>query len=77
MEQLNHIWPKCADLAADLGLPYSTVRSWADRGIPARRYLDIVLAAEARGHTLSFERLDEVSEAMRSGAAPLDKGKVA
>lgn len=52
-------------MAADLDLPYTTVQSWGERGIPARRYLDIIGAARKRGYELSFEALDAISEALR------------
>lgn len=55
MERISHIWPTAADLARDLGLPYPTVNSWRRRGIPARRALEIVAAARAKGVTLSVE----------------------
>lgn len=57
MEKIRHIWPTTADLARDLGLPYPTVGSWARRGIPAGRVPEIVRAARAKGHDLTFEAL--------------------
>ncbi|NEX45205.1 hypothetical protein [Pseudotabrizicola algicola] len=57
MKNLIHIWPTVADLADDLGLPYQTVHSWTARGIPAKRYAEIITAARRKGHALSFEDL--------------------
>lgn len=58
MENILNIWPKLTDLAEDLGLPYTTVHSWASRGsIPARYDLQLVAAAEKRGAALSLEAL--------------------
>jgi hypothetical protein len=57
MERLSHIWPTIASLADALGLPYPTVASWVSRGIPPRRYAQIIAAARAAGHSLSFEDL--------------------
>lgn len=41
-------WPSASALAADLGVSTVTVRSWRGRGIPARRWRDVVEAAKAR-----------------------------
>lgn len=57
MEKLSHIWPKLADLADDLALPYPTVAAWVRRGIPARRFPQIIAAAQAKGHALTWETL--------------------
>lgn len=58
MEHIKRIWPSPADLAADLGKPYTTVHSWLARGsIPARYDLALIAAAKARGHSLSLEDL--------------------
>lgn len=57
MEKIAHIWPNTGSLAKALGLPYQTVRSWALRGIPPRRYAQIVAAAQRQGHVLTFEYL--------------------
>lgn len=58
MEHITHIWPKIADLAADLGKPYPTVAAWKQRGrIPADYDLDIIAAAKRRGKRLTLEQL--------------------
>ena len=58
MEHITHIWPRVADLAADLGKPYQTVAAWKLRGrIPADYDLDLIAAAKARGMTLTLEEL--------------------
>jgi len=58
MDHIKHIWPTVGDLAADLGLPYTTVHSWSVRGrIPSERDFDIIAAAEKRGEKLTFEYL--------------------
>jgi uncharacterized protein YjcR len=58
METLAHIWPTVRELADDLGLPYTTVHSWAARGrIPATHDLDLIEAAKRRGQELTLEQL--------------------
>lgn len=61
MRNLEHIWPRIADLAADLRLPYQTVAAWGARGIPPRRYPAIIAAAKGRGAELTFEYLVRVA----------------
>lgn len=74
MERLTEIWPTWADLATDLKRPYSTVRSWGDRGIPPRHFMDIIACAEARGHRLTFEDLDRISREMVDASTPAKRG---
>lgn len=58
MEHIKQIWKRPRDLAADLGLPYTTVYSWMTRGrVPADRDLDLVEAAKRRGKRLTLEQL--------------------
>lgn len=58
MEQIFALWPNMSDLAADLGKPYTTVQSWAQRrSIPARFDLDLIEAARKRGVALTLEDL--------------------
>ena len=57
MDHLLKIWPTIGALASDLGLPYSTVAAWRLRGIPSKRFGQIISAAEARGHSLTYEEL--------------------
>lgn len=58
MKHLKRIWPSPSALAADLGLPYTTVHSWfARERIPASRDLDLVEAAARRGEVLTLEDL--------------------
>jgi hypothetical protein len=58
MEHLQHIWPTIRDIADDLGLPYTTVHSWAGRGnIPACYDADLIEAAARRGSALTLEDL--------------------
>jgi len=57
MKRITHIWPSAKDLAGDLGLPYPTVASWGQRGIPPRRFGEIIEAARRRGFVLTFEQL--------------------
>lgn len=59
MEHLTHIWPCAHDLAQDLDVPYQTVASWRRRGIPHRRFPEIIRAAAGRGHTLTYEYLTD------------------
>ncbi|ODM47230.1 hypothetical protein A9320_23215 [Ruegeria sp. PBVC088] len=57
MEILLNIWPSISELAKDLGEPYSTVQSWRHRGIPARRYPQLIEVAKRRGADLTYEEL--------------------
>lgn len=58
MEHITRIWPTVKDLAADLGLAYTTVHSWTIRGrIPADHDLDLIAAAKRRGVKLTLEQL--------------------
>jgi hypothetical protein len=57
MERLLQIWPTIADIASDLGEPYTTVQSWRHRGIPARRFPQVIEAARDRGAVLTYEEL--------------------
>jgi hypothetical protein len=58
MEHLQHIWPTIREIADDLGLPYTTVHSWAERGnIPSYYDVDLIDAAARRGSTLTLEHL--------------------
>ncbi|WP_409202455.1 carph-isopro domain-containing protein [Sulfitobacter sp. W074] len=71
MNEILNIWPTMADLAKDIGKPYSTVAAWKARGkIPADHDFDLIEAAEKRGRALTLEQL---AEARRSTAsAPSD-----
>ncbi|MGN7867754.1 hypothetical protein [Paracoccus sp. 22332] len=70
MEHITHIWPKIADLAADLGKPYQTVAAWKLRGrIPADYDLDLIAAAKKRGKRLSLEDLAKARRAKASEGA--------
>lgn len=70
MENLKNIWPKVADLASDLGVPYSTAHSWCVRGrVPASRDFDLIAAAKRRGHKLTLEELALSRCAQREGNA--------
>lgn len=69
METIFDIWPTTADLANDIGVPYTTAASWKARGsIPAKHDLDLVAAAAARGHELKLEKLAEMRRT-QAGAA--------
>ncbi len=58
MEHIFHIWPKMADLAADLGMSYQTVAAWKRRGrIPAEYDLSLIKAASRRGSSLTLDVL--------------------
>lgn len=58
MENILHIWPSMAELAADLGKPYQTVAAWKQRGrIPADYDLRLIEAAKKRGKHLTLEQL--------------------
>lgn len=64
MEKLLTIWPSVAALATDLGLSYPTVHSWTHRGVPRKRYRQIIQAAASRGAKVSADDLlgDDVAE---------------
>jgi hypothetical protein len=50
VSSLSELWPSDADLARDIGVPYSTVSAWKQRqSIPAAYWQDLVRAAKARG----------------------------
>lgn len=69
MEAIFNMWPTTADLAADLGVPYTTAASWRARGnIPAKHDLDLIAAAAARGKDLKLETLAELRRP-QAGAA--------
>lgn len=57
MKNLAHIWPTIAAMAEALGLPYQTVAAWPRRGIPHRRFPQIIAAANRAGHALSWDDL--------------------
>jgi hypothetical protein len=58
MESILNIWPTTADLAEDLGVPYTTAASWKARGgFPAWRDIDLVAAARKRGGDLTLEQI--------------------
>jgi len=44
-------------VAANLGLPLSTVSSWKERGIPARRWPAIVKLSKLKRCRVTFESL--------------------
>lgn len=69
MQTIFDIWPTTADLASDLGVPYTTAASWRVRGnIPAKHDLDLIAAAAARGHELKLETLAKMRQS-QAGAA--------
>lgn len=58
MEHITRIWPTIAELADDLGVPYSTAAAWHQRGsFPAKRDLDLIAAAKKRGAKLTLEQI--------------------
>lgn len=57
MDNLLKIFGTQKAMAEALDLPASTVGAWAQRGIPPRRYPQIILAAGARGVDLRYEHL--------------------
>lgn len=70
MEHISHIWPKVADLAADLRKPYQTVAAWKQRGrIPADYDLDLIAAAKRRGKRLTLAELAQARKAKTSKGA--------
>lgn len=70
LSHLSHIWKKIADMASDLGVPYTTAHSWAARRrVPADRDLDLIAAAKKRGKKLTLEDLANARREKRSEAA--------
>ncbi len=71
MEQIFALWPTTADLATDLGVPYTTAASWRARGnIPAKHDMDLIAAAAARGHEVKLETLASLRRSQaQAGAA--------
>lgn len=69
MDDIFDIWPSTADLARELGRPYTTVAAWKIRGIPANHDGELIEAARRRGVDLSFERLHDLRKAFRGGRA--------
>lgn len=68
MEHIERIWPRTADLAADLGVPYTTAAAWRQRGnIPAKHDLALIEAARKRGEELTLEQLAEMRRTRMAG----------
>jgi len=65
MDEIFEIWPSLADLARDLRLPYPTVASWKQRGVPANRDPDVIAAALDRGHELTYTQLHAARQEIR------------
>lgn len=65
MQQLlESLWPRNADLASDMGVPYPTAQSWKLRGFfPAERDLDLIVCAERRGQALTLEQIAQARRA--------------
>lgn len=69
MDKIFTLWPTLADLAEDMGKPYTTVASWRQRGsIPAKYDLALVMAAKRRGHSISVQHLAEARASNRDAA---------
>ncbi|MBP6737480.1 MAG: hypothetical protein KA139_08585 [Rhodobacteraceae bacterium] len=65
MQQLlETIWPRNADLASDMSVPYPTAQSWKLRGFfPAERDFDLVACAGRRGHEVTLEQVAQARRA--------------
>ncbi|MEB3419932.1 hypothetical protein ACFSDD_11170 [Salipiger marinus] len=75
MDHITHIWPTMADLASDLGKPYSTVAAWKQRGsIPAKYDMSLIRAAKARGACLTLEHLAEARAETADAPSRVDHG---
>lgn len=71
METLLKIWPSIAALAEDLQRPYPTVQSWGHRKrIPPAIFPDLLVAAEKRGATLTYQELVAANAAMAADMSP-------
>lgn len=66
MERFLEIWPTWAELAKDIGAPYPTVNSWAQRGIPPRRFREVIAAAKDRGAAFGYDDLEQVNDHIAS-----------
>lgn len=53
-------------MAQDLDMPYTTVNSWWQRGIPPKHFIALIAHAKRRGHDLSFEELAAISDDLRA-----------
>lgn len=68
MEHITRIWPTISELAADLGVPYTTAAAWHQRGsFPAKRDLDLIEAAKRRGESLTLEQIAEARRHRNQG----------
>lgn len=58
------LWPSMADLGRDLGVPYSTVAAWKQRGsIPVSYWRGLTDAARSRGlHDVTSELLVDLHD---------------
>lgn len=61
MRIVPNIWPTWAALSEAIGVPYPTVHAWTHRGIPPRRFADIIAAARKIGVDLTFDDLHRVT----------------
>lgn len=73
MKHLLEIWGDLSGISDALNLPYPTVTSWKRRGIPLRRFPEIIERARQHGVTLTFEMLHAANvasaETCEQGAA--------
>ena len=69
MEQFHLIWPTWSELAGDLDAPYPTVNAWARRGIPHKRFRQIIDAAQGRGVEISHDWLEAINDLIAARAA--------
>lgn len=75
MKHISKIWPVIKDLSDDLGLRYTTVHSWFARNrLPANYDLDLIKAAEKRGHSLTLEQIAEDRASARLPKPPAPGG---
>jgi hypothetical protein len=74
MRNIMSLWPTVKDMSDDLGLPYTTVHSWWQRGrIPHAHDFDIIRAAATRGHSLTHEQLAQARLAPVDGDSGLTR----
>lgn len=68
MNKIFSIWPRLSDMAREIGANPIAVRHWKRRGsIPGEYDVEIVRAAGARGHSLTFQELAEARAVRKSG----------
>lgn len=71
VDDILALWPSMADLGRDLGVPYSTVTAWKQRGsIPVTHWRALIEAARSRRlRDVTSELLVELHDPVVAGSA--------